>query len=351
MVHLKTSRVQHDDARKNQFIGAVVAGQSIRKAGRDYGFAPSTAQGIYTKFKKQGFVENLPRTGRPKKTTDREERLIVRKALADRRQPFPELVKSTVADISTSTVRNILAEKGYHRRVAKKVPYLTKAHKKARMAWARRYKGYREQDWRKKIWSDECYVYLGDQRGRIYVTRRPGEEFDDDCCVPKFSQSTVRVMVWGCIMRGRKGPIIVLEYPGGRGGGMNSVRYQQQVLDGVLKEFYMEVSKKESGVEFQQDGAASHTSKSTKKWFRDNKISLFPHPARSPDLSPIESVWNELKKRLRALPHLPTSVPQLIQVIKDIWEELPLSDIDKHIITMESHVKAVLGAKGGHTPF
>ncbi len=351
MVHQKTSRVQHDEARKNQFIGAVVAGQSIRKAGKDYGFAPSTAQGIYTKFKKTGSAENLPRSGRPKKTTDREERLIVRNALADRCQPFSELAKLTVANISTSTVRTILVDKGYHRRVAKKVPYLTKAHKKARMAWARYCKGYRAQDWRKKIWSDECYVYLGDQHGRIYVTRCPGEEFDDDCCVPKFSQSSVRVMVWGCIMKGRKGPLVVLEYPGGRGGGMNSARYQQQVLDGALKEFYGKISKEESGIEFQQDGAASHTSKLTKKWFQDNKIPLFPHPACSPDLSPIEPVWNELKTRLHALRHLPTNVSQLIQVVKDIWEELPLSDIDKYIITMESRVKAVLEARGGHTPF
>lgn len=35
-------------------------------------------------------------------------------------------------------------------------------------------------------------------------------------------------------MNGQKGPLIVLEYPGGNGGGMNSVHYQEQVLDGVL---------------------------------------------------------------------------------------------------------------------
>ena len=49
--------------------------------------------------------------------------------------------------------------------------------------------------------------------------------------------------------------------------------------------------------------------------------------------------------------HLPTPVPQLIQAVKDIWEELPISDIDKHIDTMDRRVKAVFMAKGGHTPF
>ena len=110
---------------------------------------------------------------------------------------------------------------------------------------------------------------------------------------------------------------------------MNSARYQQQVLDGALKDFYHQVSKEESRAEFQQDGAASHRSKSTMMWFHQNQIPLFYHPSRSPDLSPIEPVWLELKKRLRALTRLPTTVPQLIQAVKDIWEELPISDIDK----------------------
>jgi len=29
-------------------------------------------------------------------------------------------------------------------------------------------------------------------------------------------------MVWGYIMNGRKEPLLVLEYPGGKGGGMNT---------------------------------------------------------------------------------------------------------------------------------
>ena len=154
------------------------------------------------------------------------------------------------------------------------------------------------RNWRKKIWSDECYVYLGDNCGRIFITRRPGEEFRDDCCVAKFTQSSVRVMVWACIMKSRKGLFIVLEYPGEVGGGMNSARYQQQVLDGDLKDFYHQVSKEESRVEFQQDGATSHHSRSRMMWFHQNQIPLFYHPSRSPDLSPIEPVWLELKKCL-----------------------------------------------------
>jgi hypothetical protein len=39
-------------------------------------------------------------------------------------------------DISESTVCNVMAKAGYHHRVAKKAPYLTKNHKQARIYWA-----------------------------------------------------------------------------------------------------------------------------------------------------------------------------------------------------------------------
>ena len=50
-------------------------------------------------------------------------------------------------------------------------------------------------DWWRKIFSDECYVYLGDRHGRIFVTRRPDEEYDEECLVPTFKQSSVCIMV------------------------------------------------------------------------------------------------------------------------------------------------------------
>ena len=60
---------------------------------------------------------------------------------------------------------------------------------------------------------------LGESKGTVYVTQTADEVFHDDCMVPKYKQSDLRVMVWGCIMEGVKGPLVILEYPGGRGGG------------------------------------------------------------------------------------------------------------------------------------
>jgi hypothetical protein len=52
----------------------------------------------------------------------------------------------------------------------------------------------------------------------------------------------------------------VYEYSGGKGGVMNSKRYQNQVLDGVLKKFYMKMKEKRGNIYFQQDNTSSYTS-------------------------------------------------------------------------------------------
>jgi hypothetical protein len=92
--------------------------------------------------------------------------------------------------------------------------------------------------------SDECYIYLGDRHSRIYVTRRSDEQLEEDCLVPTFKQCSVRTMVWGVVMSGQKGPLVILEYPGGKRSGMNLKRYQEQVLEGVFLHFHAQMTDK-----------------------------------------------------------------------------------------------------------
>ena len=323
----------------------------LRQSADLFGIKPSTASDIWKRYKKTGSVKNLQRSGRPQKLNERGKRAIMREVLKDRKKPFTQVAKDVPDDISTSTVRKVAASEGYHRRVARKATFLTDLQKKKRLRWAEDFDGIDDQEWDNLCSSDECYIELDDSKGRIYVTRSADEEYDENCLVPKFKQSPVKVMVWACVMRGVKGPLVVLEYPGGKGGGMNTDRYISQVLEAHLGPFYHRMEKERPGIVFQQDGAPSHTAKVTKKWLADHGIDLFPHPPNSPDLNPIEPLWHDLKTIIRGAPHLPTTVPKLIKAVQDAWEKLPIADIDKHIKTMPDRVQAVLAAKGGHTHF
>ncbi|KAJ7197548.1 hypothetical protein GGX14DRAFT_574020 [Mycena pura] len=131
-------------------------------------------------------------------------------------------------------------------------------------------------DWEDVAWSDEAYVCLDDKKGRVWVTRRPGEELLDECCVPTVPQSPIRVMVWGIIMKNAKGPLLTLEYPGGRGGGMTARRYIDQVLEGALVSFHAKMKRSRPNFRFQQDGTASHRAKLTKKWLDEHDVPISP---------------------------------------------------------------------------
>jgi hypothetical protein len=135
-----------------------------------------------------------------------------------------------------------------HRRVARKVPFLTQCQKKARLEWAHMREG---EDWDTVMWSDECYIEMDNRTGRVYVTRTTDEVYDEACLAPTFKQLSVRVMVWGCVANGWKGPLVVLEYPGGKGGGMTADRYCEQVLEGVLMDAMKEIKKNQRGMCFQ----------------------------------------------------------------------------------------------------
>jgi hypothetical protein len=173
----------------------------------------------------------------------------------------------------------------------------------------------------------------------------------DVCTIPTFKQSSLRIMVWGCVMYGRKGPLIVLEYPGGRGGGMNSKCYQDQVLQGMLKRFYNKEKRRVPSLLFQQDSAPSHTSKSTLKWFKTNRIKLFEHPAASPDVSVVEPCWGHMKRHIRARPHPPTSLDELKQAAYEAWDALDVATINHYVDRMPKVIHTVIKARGGNTPF
>ena len=133
---------------------------------------------------------------------------------------------------------------------------------------------------------------------------------------------------------------------------MTAVRYIEQVLEGAWGPFYEEVRKERGGIIFlQQDGASPHRAKVTQAWLRMRKIPIFPHPPNSPDLSPIEAIWHLLKKRLRALPRLPTSSQELKDTVRRLWDEITVEEIDAQIRTMPERVQAVLAAKRGHTKY
>ncbi|GFV32891.1 transposable element Tc3 transposase [Trichonephila clavipes] len=74
-------------------------------------------------------------------------------------------------------------------------------------------------------------------------------------------------------------------------------------------------------------------------------------PAYSPDLNPIEHVWDMLDRRIAARqPHL-TCLPELRKALLDVWCNIPQYQIDNLILSMPRRCEACISSPGIQNPY
>ena len=80
-------------------------------------------------------------------------------------------------------------------------------------------------------------------------------------------------------------------------GEMGAKQYCEILEDGLV-ESYETLEMKEGEHYFQQDNDLKHTSKKAKKWIEDNDFQVLSWLAQSPDLNPMEHLWEYLEQHL-----------------------------------------------------
>jgi hypothetical protein len=98
---------------------------------------------------------------------------------------------------------------------------------------------------------------------------------------------------------------------------------------------------------YQHDNAPCHKARSVSEWFVDNKIPEMVWPAQSPDLNPIEHLWDELECQLRSRPQRPLSPTALATALQEEWAAI-LPETFKHLVeSLPSRVRAVIEQRVG----
>jgi len=131
---------------------------------------------------------------------------------------------------------------------------------------------------------------------------------------------------------------------------VNANLYVNEVLADIVVPFMQDNSLEGNGI-LQQDGARPHTAIVTPQFIADNNISLLNWASMSPDMSPIEHVWDELKRRVYDRPHHPVNVQQLKYADIEEWNAIPPAFIANLVQSMRHRCVALINAPGTYTKY
>lgn len=153
-------------------------------------------------------------------------------------------------------------------------------------------------------------------------------------------QHEASVHIIGAISRRGRSKLMIFT------GRLNSDGFQDlcdQFLIPFIREKYPLIHR------VQMDNAKSHSSYETRRYIYRNMINHFPTPAQSPDLNPIELVWNDLKNHL-ANDMQPRTVQELTEGINNFWETTVTIDYcNAKIIHLHRVIQHVMDLNGNAT--
>ncbi|UYV79906.1 hypothetical protein LAZ67_18001018 [Cordylochernes scorpioides] len=172
-------------------------------------------------------------------------------------------------------------------------------------------------EWHRVVFSDESRFCLSTDSRRVRVWRRRGERSNPAAIVERPTVRQRGIMVWGAIAYDSRSPLLRIQ------GTMTAQRYVDD-----------------------QDNARPHTARISQQALQD--VQMLPWPPYSPDLSPIEHVWDIIGRRLHALPQ-PRSEDELWQMVEREWRAIPQDAIRTLIDSLPRRVAACIAVRGGPT--
>ncbi len=325
-------------------IGMIDGGLRRRDVANRLGVTRITITRLLRRYRTHGSVDDRPRSGRPRVTTREQDRHIRTSHLRDRFLPATHTAAVTPGmtnnRISAQTVRNRLGERGIRAYRPYVEPILTRRHRDVRREWTTERARWTRLQWNSVMFSDESRFCLRRADGRERVYRRRGERYADACVrqVDLFGGGSV--MAWGGITFGSRTELLVVD------GNLNAQRYCDEILAPVVVPFF---NANRNVTLFQQDNARCHTARISTTLLEQNNIETLPWPALSPDLSPIEHLWDTLDRRVRR--RQPVTLNQLRDVLRQEWTTIDQQEIQTLFRSMRRRCIAVRDANGAHTRY
>lgn len=330
--------VQLTEFERGRIVGMREAGWTYRRIAQHMGREVSTVHRCCRQWSAEGAHARRPGSGQRRRTDARQDRRILRSAVLDRTVTSQQIRDTVAPGVSARTIRNRLHEAGLRSRVPLGRLPLTPQHRSARLQWCRDRRLWKDE-WRRVVFSDESRFCLGANDGRTRVWRRAGERRNQECIRQRHTGPTPGIMVWGAISYTGRTPLVIVE------GTLNSARYIQTIIEPIVLPFM----DRQGDLFFQQDNARPHVSRATQHALAD--VRQLPWPSRSPDLSPIEHVWDWMKRHLTRSARPAQTLVQLRHQVEIAWQAVPQDYIQHLYDRLHGRIAACIAAKGGYTRY
>ncbi|GFU99199.1 transposable element Tcb2 transposase [Trichonephila clavipes] len=251
-------------------------------------------------------------------------------ARRNRRQTVGEIARHTTQatgrPISRFTVARRLHGGGlFARRPVRCVP-LTPAHRRRRFLWCREHRNWRDDEWGRVLFTDESRFSWSSDSHRILIWRERGSRNHPSNIIERDRYGGSGVLVWGGIMLGSRTDLHIFD-----AGSVNGTRYCNEILLPYVRLF-----RGAMGLQFlfMDDNAPCHRTVAAEQLLESEDIERMDWPARSPDLNPIEHVWDFLGRRLTARTLPPVTIREFRLALQDEWAVMPQQLFDTLILSM-----------------
>lgn len=362
LVHESRRMTIDNETRARVYYLGKVQGLSTRKVAKLTGASQATVWRICNKKSRPQSNQNkgTAKKGRPRKLTPRHERLLLRVLTnlrhTEGRFSIGRLMEQsglTRSEVSRQTIARFLHSKGYFYLQARKKGLMSWTDRRKRVAFAR----YVQRLYPDDLWTNVIAFYL-DGTGFVYKrnpldqARAPkGRIWRKKCeglepgCTAKGSKAGTGGKVLKIMVAISYGKGVIVAEPYEKMNGDYFANFIERNFDRMFERANKDVRRL-----WLQDGDPCQNSKIAKTAMQTKNAELLKLPPRSPDLNPIENLFNNVGQRLkedalkRQISH--ESFHEFtIRVLNTLFA-IDIETIDNLISSMNKRIKGVIKKRG-----
>ncbi|GFX21544.1 transposable element Tcb1 transposase [Trichonephila clavipes] len=318
-------------------------GATVTSVAAEFGINKSVVSRSWKAFQTTGTSVRKVGGGRPRTTTAGDDRYIILQAKRGRRQSASviaqQLSTATGRQVSRFTMARRLHKGGLFARRPEHCLLLKVDHRRNRLQWCREHKNWTTDQWSRVLFTDESRFSTRSDSQRVLIWREIGTRFCTSNIKERHHYGGPGVLVWGGIMLNGRTELPIFDR-----GSVTGDRYCEEVLLPHVRLFRGAIG---PDFIFMDDNARPHRTLAVEELLESEDITRMDWPAYSPDLNPIEHVWDALGKRIAARLHHPENTQQLKQMLIDEWVLLPQEMLHQLVLSMRRRCEATIAMKGG----